>query len=308
MWPVHDGDAVARGRDAQAVLLDKGLAGVVEPAEDLAGLGLELVLLARDEGHDVVDDVHGRDARVAGAGDGLHGDDADGGDGAKGGLQRGKGYDEPDDGAVGVADEEALGEAVDGALVRDEVEVREVDGGNNERNDGVATVVLGVRKDGDLGFEKLVLCKFATDMLASRDALPSRGGGPRLTNIARHVRVEPAKDDVAVAKLGRLALPHHHVGDVAHGPGLLPPDGILVLLARGARRRANGVQLEVRVLREEEDEALADGAGAPEDACVSFRLVSPTSRGQEARAATGLCARAGVAAIGACLRGQGWGD
>lgn len=120
---VEDGHAVTRRRDAQTGLLDKRRLGVVHAAEDLARLRLELVLLAADEGHDVVDHVHARDARVAGARDGLHGDDADGGDGAERRLEGREGADEPDDGAVGVAHEEALGVAAHLALVRDEVEV-----------------------------------------------------------------------------------------------------------------------------------------------------------------------------------------
>lgn len=156
---VHDGNAVARSGHAQGGLLDEGGAGVIDGAEDLAGLGLELVLLALDEGDDVVHDVHGGDARVTGAGDGLHGDDAHVGNGAEAGLQRGEGDDEPDDGAVGVADEEALGELVHGALVRDEVEVGEVDGGDDERHEGIAAVVLGVGEDGNLSLEEFHLYK-----------------------------------------------------------------------------------------------------------------------------------------------------
>lgn len=152
---VHDGDAVAGGRDAEAVLLDKGGAGAVEAAQDLAGLGLELVLLARDEGHDVVDHVHARDARVPRARDGLHGDDGHGRDGAERGLERGKGDDEADDGAVGVADEEAPAEPADGTLVGDEVEVGEVDGRDDEGDEGVAAVVFGVGEDGDVGLDEL---------------------------------------------------------------------------------------------------------------------------------------------------------
>lgn len=155
---VHDGDAVARGRDAKGLLLDEGRAGVVDAAENLPRLRLELVLLARNEGHDVVHDVHAGDARVSGAGNGLHGDDADFGDGTKGGLQGGEGDDEADDGAVGVADEEALGQAVDGALVRDQVEVRQVDGRDDERDEGVAAVIFGVGEDGDFGLEEGHFC------------------------------------------------------------------------------------------------------------------------------------------------------
>lgn len=154
---IHDRNAVACSRHAEALLLHEGGLGVIDTTEDLAGLGLELVLLARDEGHDVVDDVHGADSGVARAADGLHGDDADGGDGAKGGLEGGEGDDEADDGAVGVADQEALLEAVDGALVGDEVEMGEVHGGDDEGNEGIAAVVLGVGEDGDVGLDELHL-------------------------------------------------------------------------------------------------------------------------------------------------------
>jgi hypothetical protein len=87
----------------------------------------------------------------------------------------------------------------------------------------------------------------------------------RHTNVAGDVRVKTAKDNVTVLELIRLALPHHHLGDVAHGGGLLPPHGILILLARGAGRGADGVEGEVRMLGEEEDEALTDGASGTED-------------------------------------------
>lgn len=151
---VHDSNTVARRRDTQARLLNKGSAPIVNGAEDLPGLRLELVLLTLDKGHDIVHDVHAGHARVSRARDGLHGDDADGGDGAEGGLEGGEGDNEPDDGAVGVADEEALGQVVDGSLVGDEVEVREVDGGHDERDEGIAAVVFGVGEDGDFGLEE----------------------------------------------------------------------------------------------------------------------------------------------------------
>lgn len=157
---VHDGDAVAGGGDAEGGLLGEGCPRVVEGAEDLAGLGLELVLLAADEGHDVVDDVHGAHARVARARDGLHGDDADGGYGAEGGLEGGEGPHEADDGAVGVAHEEAAREAVGAPLVRYQVQVGQVDGRHDEGDEGVAAVVFGVGEDGDFGLEELHLCFF----------------------------------------------------------------------------------------------------------------------------------------------------
>lgn len=197
----------------------------------------------------------------------LHSDDADGGDGAKGGLQRGEGDDEPDDGAVGVADEEALVQAVDGALVGDEVEVRQVDGGHDERHEGIAAVVFGVGEDGDFSLEESHFCNHkSVNHLLSSVCLSLSCECEKRTNIASDIGIEAAKHHVAVGKLLRAALPHDHLGDVANGRGLLPPHGILVLLACGAGRGADCVQLEGRVALQEEDEALADGAGAAEDA------------------------------------------
>lgn len=154
---VEDGDAGAGGADAEGRLLVDGGAVGGEGAEDLLGLRLELVLLAGDVGDDVVENVERGHARVAGAGDGLEGHDGDLVNGAEAGLQGGEGDDEADDGAVGVADEEALVEAVVFALVGDEVKVGEVDGRHDEGHDGIAAVVLGVGEDGNVGLEELGL-------------------------------------------------------------------------------------------------------------------------------------------------------
>lgn len=100
-------------------------------------------------------------------------------------------------------------------------------------------------------------------------------GGFKRTNVPGHVRVEAAEDEVAVGKLGGAALAHHHGGDgVAHGPGLLPPHRLAVRPAGGAGRGPDGVQPQQRVPREQQHEALPDGAGAAEDACGSSRHVS----------------------------------
>ncbi len=88
------------------------------------------------------------------------------------------------------------------------------------------------------------------------------------TDLAGDVRVQPAEDDVAVGELARLALAHDELAYVAHRRGLLPPHGVPVLLAGRSRRGPDGVQDEVRVLRQQQDEALADGAGATQDTCV----------------------------------------
>jgi len=54
---------------------------------------------------------------------------------------------------------------------------------------------------------------------------------------------------------------------LAHWESLLPLHSILVLLACGSRGGANGVEDEVWVLCEEEDEALADGSCAAQYTC-----------------------------------------
>lgn len=91
-------------------------------------------------------------------------------------------------------------------------------------------------------------------------------GTDRRTDFAGHVRVQAAEDDVAVAKLGGLALADDHIADGADGGGLFPADGIAVLLAGGTGGGADGVEGEGGMLGEEEDEALADGASASQDA------------------------------------------
>lgn len=88
----------------------------------------------------------------------------------------------------------------------------------------------------------------------------------KLTNLAGNVRVKTAEHNVAVAELRGLALADDEVGDGAHGRGLLPPHGIAVFLASRAGRGADSDELEVWVLRQKQDETLADGAGAAENA------------------------------------------
>ena len=52
-----------------------------------------------------------------------------------------------------------LVEAALPSLVRDQVQVRQVDGGHHERHQGVAAVVLGVGEDGEVGLVELLLCR-----------------------------------------------------------------------------------------------------------------------------------------------------
>lgn len=70
-----------------------------------------------------------------------------------------------------------------------------------------------------------------------------------LTSLASNVAVEPGEDQVAVLELFGFAFPKNEVAELLrHGRGLLPPDSILVLLAKGAVRGTNGVKLQEWVL------------------------------------------------------------
>lgn len=153
--PVQHGHARAARRDAQVPLLLEARPLSVDVAEDLARLVLQLVLLALDVRHDVVEDVHGADAGVTRARHGLEGDDGGALDGAEGLLEGGEGDGDANDGAVGVADEEALLGAHGLALVGDQVHVREVDGRNDEGDNGVLAVVARVGEDGEVGLLEL---------------------------------------------------------------------------------------------------------------------------------------------------------
>lgn len=86
-----------------------------------------------------------------------------------------------------------------------------------------------------------------------------------LTDFSCNVRVQAAENDVAITEFARLALLDDQIAHGAHGCGLLPLDRIAVLLACGLRRRADGDELQEGVVLEEEDEALAHGAGGAED-------------------------------------------
>lgn len=156
---VHDWNTVTGGRDTKTILLNEGSTIVIKATENLAGFGLELVLLARDEGDNVVDDVHAGDSRVTSARNGLQSNNGDGRDGSESGLESGEGNNKTNDGAVGVAHEEALVERANRALMGDEVEMGEVDGGNDKRHERIATVVLCVGEDRNVGLDELELCR-----------------------------------------------------------------------------------------------------------------------------------------------------
>ena len=101
---VGDADAGTGCADGEVGLVGKGGQVWVEGSEDLLGFGFKFIFFAGDVGDDVVEDVHGGDAGVAGAGDGLGGEDFDGGDGAEAGLEGSEGNYDADYGTVGVAD------------------------------------------------------------------------------------------------------------------------------------------------------------------------------------------------------------
>lgn len=205
---IEHGHAVAGCRDSQLLLVFESGRLSIDAAENLLCFRLELVLLSRNEGHHVVDNVHAADAGVTSARDSLHGDYRDSIDLAEASLQRGKGNDKPNDGAVAVAHEEALLQAECLLLVGDQAEVVKVDGRDDKGHQGVAAVVLGVGEDGDVCVLELFL------------------------DLAGDVAVEAAKHNIAVCELAGLALAHDEVADFGRdGTRLLPSYGITVLLA-----------------------------------------------------------------------------
>lgn len=154
---VEHGDAGTRCADGEGGLFLECGGVAVEAAQDFLCFGLKFVFFACDVGHDVVEHVHAGDARVSCTGDGLEGDDLGVLDGSEPCLDRGKGDYEPDYGAVGVADEKPFFQVVVFALVRDQIEVVDIDGGNHQRDHRISSVVFGVGKHGDFSFQKLHL-------------------------------------------------------------------------------------------------------------------------------------------------------
>jgi len=195
----------------------------------------------------------------------LQGDDGDGLNGSEAGLEGGEGDDEADDSAIGVANEEALVETVLGALVGDEVEVGEVDGRDDKRDEGVTAVIFGIREDGEVGLEKLGLWGQEVSSCSGCGEHARKASGQGRTNLAGDIRVQSAEDEITVRELGGLALAHDEVADGTHGRGLFPPHGIAILLASRSGGGTDGNKLKVGVLAEEKNEALANGASAAED-------------------------------------------
>ena len=86
------------------------------------------------------------------------------------------------------------------------------------------------------------------------------------TSLAGDVTVQAGEDKVTVRKVLCPAFPHDQVAEsLRHGRRLLLLNGILILLARGALRGTESVELQEGVIGEEEDESLANGASGAED-------------------------------------------
>ena len=117
---------------------------VIYGTQYLLRLRLELVLFARDKGYHVVDDVHATDSRIPGARDSLHGDHTDGLDGTELGLDCYKWNNQADDCAIGIADEKALFEFMMLPLMFEDIHMVEIDGRDDERDYGIASVILCV--------------------------------------------------------------------------------------------------------------------------------------------------------------------
>lgn len=101
-----------------------------------------------------------------------------------------------------------------------------------------------------------------------------REGGALHTDFPCYVGVQATEYDVTVFELARLALLDNQVAHFPHRSGLLPLDGITVLLARGLWRRADGDKLEEGVVLQEQDESLADRASCTQYAWCQGKLAN----------------------------------
>jgi len=135
---VEDGNAVAMGTEAEAGVDE---ANAVPFAEEFLRLGFHFFFLAADERDDVGVNVHGGNAGIARAGDGLQGDDEDFLE-AEGVGERFQDENEAGGGAVRIGDDEAGVVAAVFLLERDGVEMGGVDFGNEERDVGIHAVIF----------------------------------------------------------------------------------------------------------------------------------------------------------------------
>lgn len=245
-----------------------GVLRIDETAEDFQDLPLHLLLFSTYIGHDVVEHIERRRAWVSRARDRLKSSDEAGVEGSKRTLKSGEGDDEARGGAVGVGDDESFAEGrrVEGALVGDDGEVRGVDEWNDERDVWIPTVVFRIGEHGELSSSK---GSFFIDRNKNLIVKAFEVVRRTLTDVAGDLRVQARKDDEAVAKVLWNALSDDELAHgIRYGRGELPVDGELVFLACRTLRSAEGGDDEERVVFEERDEALADGACCAEDADV----------------------------------------
>jgi hypothetical protein len=214
-----------------------GEAAVAPASEDLARLGLDLLFLAAaDVGDDVVEDRVRGDARVARAADGLHGRDVHALH-AERALERRQGDGQAHHRAVRVGDDVPLAAL---ALHVDGVEVVRVDLRDQQRDVGGHAVVLGVRDHRAAAVGVVVL------RLAGDRGVEAGEEQPRL--------------EVAAQRF------HGEAGHVVGHERLETPVGRRAVRLSGAAVGGHHlVHAEPRVIGEELDEALADGAGGAED-------------------------------------------
>lgn len=98
------------------------------------------------------------------------------------------------------------------------------------------------------------------------------------TDFTRYARIQPTEDNITLAELTRFALLDNQVCHRTHRGGLLPFDGLAVLLARRLGRGTHSSEPEERVVLQQENETLANGPSGAEDAwivtCMSANEVS----------------------------------
>src|SRR2546427_3198239 len=127
---VYDADAKALGGNRKIGLRYRS---VREFTEDLLGLDLDFRLLARDVGHDVIDDIKGRDAWIARPRDRLHCSHNHRFD-TESSVQSGERWRKTYDGAIRICDNKALRESAIGLLFFDQADVIVIDLGDQKRN------------------------------------------------------------------------------------------------------------------------------------------------------------------------------
>lgn len=143
----ENGNAIAMSAEAEAGVNE---ACVVPFAKKFLRLAFHFFFFAADVGNDVGVDVHGSDAGITSAGNGLERDDEDFFE-AEGVRERLQNEDEAGCRTIRIGDDEAGVVAAIFLLHANGFEVRSVDLGNKQRNVGIHAVILGIADDGISG-------------------------------------------------------------------------------------------------------------------------------------------------------------